>query len=113
MFLFAVLLAAVLRITAAGDAFMVQGFPKGYAVDDRLKSWIASGDARLVNFEAAVNDGTCPPAAWSGGTWASMDPSVLPDFLSFGFNGCGCAGDFRLRHDGVQGGGPAGPHVRL
>ena len=104
MFLFAVLLAAVLRITAAGDAFMVQGFPKDYAVDDRLKSWIASGDARLVNFEAVVNDGTCPPAAWSGGTWASMDPSVLPDFLSFGFNGCGCANNHSVdfSHEGLR-----------
>ena len=89
-------LATALKITAAGDAFMVQGFPKDYAVDARLKSWIASGDARLVNFEAVVNDGTCPPAAWSGGTWASMAPSVLPDFLSFGFNGCGCANNHSL-----------------
>ena len=89
-------LATALKITAAGDAFMVQGFPKDYAVDAWLKSWIASGDARLVNFEAVVNDGTCPPAAWSGGTWASMAPSVLPDFLSFGFNGCGCANNHSL-----------------
>ena len=89
-------LATALKITAAGDAFMVQGFPKDYAVDARLKSWIASGDARLVNFEAVVNDGTCPPAAWSGGTWSSMAPSVLPDFLSFGFNGCGCANNHSL-----------------
>ena len=91
-----VVFAAALRITAAGDAFMVQGFPTDYTVDARLKSWIASGDARLVNFEATVNDGMCPPAAWSGGTWASMDPSVLPDFLSFGFNGCGCANNHSL-----------------
>lgn len=80
-----------LAITAGGDAFMVQGFPKSYSVDPKLKSWIASGDARLVNFETVVNDGSCRPAAWSGGTWSSMDPSVLPDFLAFGFNGCGCA----------------------
>ena len=96
MTLTALLLASVLRITAAGDAFMVQGFPKGYATDARLQDWIGSGDARLVNFEAVVNDGTCAPAAWSGGTWASMDPSVLPDFLSFGFNGCGCANNHSL-----------------
>ena len=89
-------LATALKITAAGDAFMVQGLPKDYAVDARLKSWIASGDARLVNFEAVVNDGTCPPASWSGGTWSSMAPSVLPDFLSFGFNGCGCANNHSL-----------------
>jgi len=90
------LLAAALKITTAGDAFMVQGFPKDYSIDARLKEWIASGDARLVNFEATVNDGTCPPAAWSGGTWASMAPSVLSDFLSFGFNGCGCANNHSL-----------------
>ena len=96
MCLSVLVLASVLKITAAGDAFMVQAFPKDYTVDARLRSWIASGDARLVNFETVVNDGTCPPAAWSGGTWSSMDPSVLPDFLSFGFNGCGCANNHSL-----------------
>ena len=90
------LLAASLTVTAGGDAFMVQGFPKGFSPDRRLTDWIGSGDARLVNFETVVNDGTCRPAAWSGGTWSSMDPSVLPDFLAFGFNGCGCANNHSL-----------------
>ena len=89
-------LASVLTVTAGGDAFMVQGFPKGFALDPKLTDWIASGDARLVNFETVVNDGSSRPAAWSGGTWSSMDPSVLPDFLSFGFNGCGCANNHSL-----------------
>ena len=57
-----------LTVTAGGDAFMVQGFPKGFDLDRRLTSWIGGGDARLVNFETVVNDGTCRPAAWSGGT---------------------------------------------
>ena len=91
-----ILLAASLTITAGGDAFMVQGFPKGFKLDTTLTEWIGSGDARLVNFETVVNDGTCRPAAWSGGTWSSMDPSVLPDFLAFGFNGCGCANNHSL-----------------
>ena len=90
------LLAAALTVTAGGDAFMVQGFPQEYKPDKTLTEWIGSGDARLVNFETVVNDGTCRPAAWSGGTWSSMDPSVLPDFLSFGFNGCGCANNHSL-----------------
>ena len=85
-----------LTVTAGGDAFMVQGFPKGFELDGKLVGWIGSGDARLVNFETVVNDGTCRPAAWSGGTWSSMDPSVLPDFLAFGFNGCGCANNHSL-----------------
>ena len=89
-------LASALTVTAGGDAFMVQGFPKGFALDPKLTDWIASGDARLVNFETVVNDGSSRPAAWSGGTWSSMDPSVLPDFLAFGFNGCGCANNHSL-----------------
>ena len=96
MFLSSLFLAASLTITAGGDAFMVQGFPKGFKLDTTLTEWIGSGDARLVNFETVVNDGTCRPAAWSGGTWSSMDPSVLPDFLAFGFNGCGCANNHSL-----------------
>ena len=89
-------LASVLTVTAGGDAFMVQGFPKGFTLDPKLTEWIASGDARLVNFKTVVNDGSSRPAAWSGGTWSSMDPSVLPDFLAFGFNGCGCANNHSL-----------------
>ena len=83
-------------LTVAGDAFMVQRFPDGWTVDRRLRDWISSGDARLVNFEAVVNDGNCSPSAWSGGTWASMDPSVFPDLWKFGFNGCGCANNHSL-----------------
>ena len=91
-----VVLAASLTVTAGGDAFMVQAFPEGFTPDRKLTGWIGSGDARLVNFETVVNDGTCRPAAWSGGTWSAMDPSVLPDFLAFGFNGCGCANNHSL-----------------
>ena len=88
--------ARKIAVTAGGDAFMVQGFPKGFSLDAKLTGWIAGGDARLINFETVVNDGTCRPAAWSGGTWSSMDPSVLPDFFAFGFNGCGCANNHSL-----------------
>ena len=85
-----------LTIVSAGDAFMVQRFPARYSVAPEMKSWIASGDARLVNFECVVNDGSCPPAAWSGGTWSIMYPEVLPDLLAYGFNGCGCANNHSL-----------------
>ncbi len=57
------LLAAALTLTAGGDAFMVQGFPQEYTPDKTLTEWIGSGDARLVNFETVVNDGTCRLAA--------------------------------------------------
>ena len=85
-----------LTLVSAGDAFMVQRFPASYSVAPQLKDWIASGDARLVNFECVVNDGSCPPAAWSGGTWAVMRPEVMPDLFAFGFNGCGCANNHSL-----------------
>lgn len=85
-----------LTIVSAGDAFMVQRFPSNYSIAPEMKSWIASGDARLVNFECVVNDGSCPPAAWSGGTWSIMYPEVLPDLLAYGFNGCGCANNHSL-----------------
>jgi len=47
MILSAVLFAAVLKIVAAGDAFMVQGFPKDYAVDAQASCDIAVTLARL------------------------------------------------------------------
>ena len=68
--------AKPLTIVTAGDAFMVQRFPKGYSIAPELAGWIGSGDARLVNFEAVVNDGSCPPNAWSGGTWASYGTEI-------------------------------------
>ena len=85
-----------LTVVSAGDAFMVQRFPASYSIAPEMKAWIASGDARLVNFECVVNDGTCPPAAWSGGTWAVMRPEVMPDLFAYGFNGCGCANNHSL-----------------
>ena len=85
-----------LTVVSAGDAFMVQRFPATYSVAPEMKAWIASGDARLVNFECVVNDGTCPPAAWSGGTWATMPPDVMNDLFAYGFNGCGCANNHSL-----------------
>ena len=85
-----------LTVVSAGDAFMVQRFPESYSIAPEMKAWIASGDARLVNFECVVNDGTCPPAAWSGGTWAVMRPEVMPDLFAYGFNGCGCANNHSL-----------------
>ena len=96
VFAFAELMAGAvfakpLTIVAAGDAFMVQKFPESYSIAPEIAAWIGSGDARFVNFEAVVNDGSCPPAAASGGTWAVMRPDVLPDLLAFGFNGCGTA----------------------
>ena len=85
-----------LTVVSAGDAFMVQRFPATYSVAPEMKAWIASGDARLVNFECVVNDGSCPPAAWSGGTWACMPPDVMPDLFKYGFNGCGCSNNHSL-----------------
>ena len=88
--------AKTLTVVSAGDAFMVRRLPKEYGMDARMRDWIASADARLVNFEAVVTDGTCPPAAWSGGTWAGMAPDVVGDLFSYGFNGCGCANNHSL-----------------
>ena len=59
MFLSSLFLAASLTITAGGDAFMVQGFPKGFKLDTALTEWIGSGDVRLVNFH---DDGVDEPA---------------------------------------------------
>ena len=95
--------AKTLTVVSAGDAFMVQRFPADYSVAPELKGWILSGDVRLVNFECVVNDGSCPPAAWSGGTWAVMRPDVLPDLLAYGFNGCGTANNHSTdySHEGL------------
>ena len=85
-----------LTVLGAGDLFMAREFPSDYKVPERLRAWIGSADVRLINFEMVVNDGSCPPNAWSGGTWAVMPPSVLTDFVKFGFNGCGCANNHSL-----------------
>lgn len=80
-----------LTLVCAGDAFMARKFPRNYSFSPVLANWIAAGDARLVNLECVVNDASCRPAAWSGGTWAYMPEDSLADLISCGFNGCGTA----------------------
>ena len=76
-----------MKIIAAGDAIIgrrVQEDFKGY---DELCPYIESADAAFFNLETTLNEeGECPSAQQSGGTYLRVTPRVLPDLERFGFN---------------------------
>ena len=76
-----------MKIIAAGDAIIgrrIQPDFKGY---EELCPYIESADAAFFNLETTLNEeGECPAAAQSGGTYIRTTPKVLPDLERFGFN---------------------------
>lgn len=76
-----------MKIIAAGDAIIgrrIQADFKGY---DELCPYIESADAAFFNLETTLNEeGECPSAQQSGGTYLRVTPRILPDLERFGFN---------------------------
>jgi poly-gamma-glutamate synthesis protein (capsule biosynthesis protein) len=76
-----------MKLLAAGDAIIgrrIQPDFKGY---DELRPYIESADASFFNLETTLNEeGECPSAQLSGGTYIRMTPKVLDDLREFGFN---------------------------
>ena len=76
-----------MKLLAAGDAIIgrrIQPDFKGY---DELRPYIESADASFFNLETTLNEeGECPAAQLSGGTYIRTTPKVLDDMAEFGFN---------------------------
>ena len=76
-----------MKLLAAGDAIIsrrVQPDFKGY---DELRPFIESADASSFNLETTLNEeGECPSAELSGGTYIRTTPKVLSDLEALGFN---------------------------
>ncbi|MBE6644463.1 MAG: CapA family protein [Ruminococcaceae bacterium] len=76
-----------MKLLAAGDAIIgrrIQPDFKGY---DELRPYIESADASFFNLETTLNEeGECPSAQLSGGTYIRTTPKVLEDMAAFGFN---------------------------
>ena len=76
-----------MKLLAAGDAIIgrrIQPDFKGY---DELRPYIESADASFFNLETTLNEeGECPSAQLSGGTYIRTTPKVLDDLAEFGFN---------------------------
>lgn len=72
---------------AAGDAFITRRFPEGgYRGFDAVRDLVLAHDVRFCNLEMTFHRSEGYPAAFSGGTWAMMEPEGLDDMASFGFN---------------------------
>ncbi|MBO5340144.1 MAG: CapA family protein [Oscillospiraceae bacterium] len=72
---------------ATGDAFMTRRLPEsGYPGFDRVREIIGGHEVRFNNLEFTAHDHEGYPAAFSGGTWAMVEPEVLDDLKQFGFN---------------------------
>jgi len=72
---------------ATGDAFMTRRLPEGgYPGFDKVRDIIAQHDVSFNNLEFTAHDQEGYPAAFSGGTWAMVEPEILDDLKKFGFN---------------------------
>lgn len=76
-----------MKIIAAGDAIIGRRIQENFKGYDELCPYIESADAAFFNLETTLNEeGECPSAQQSGGTYLRVTPRVLPDLERFGFN---------------------------
>ena len=91
-----------MTFAASGDALIVRRMPAHYPGFQAVARFIQSADVRMTNLETTLTRGGCFPSAFSGGTWLTSDPAVLPYLLSYGFNLIGWANNHTLDY-GPQG----------
>ena len=76
-----------MKIIAAGDAIIGRRIQPDFRGYDELCPYIESADAAFFNLETTLNEeGECPSAQQSGGTYLRVTPRILPDLERFGFN---------------------------
>ena len=64
-----------------------QRIPENYEGFDKLRDYIARGDARFFNLETTLNyEGECFASQFSGGTYVRTNPEGFGDLLEYGFN---------------------------
>lgn len=86
-----------MTMTATGDTILIQGFPEeGYPGLQKIRSYIAKGQARFGNLETCVTQWQAYPNFFSGGTWMNTEPRVLDQILSYGMNFMGFANNHTM-----------------
>ena len=76
-----------MKFTAAGDMIIQRRIYKDYEGFSELAPFINQGDARFFNLETTLNhEGEACASQLSGGTYLRVNPEVLDDIKSFGFN---------------------------
>ncbi len=76
-----------MKIIAAGDAIIGRRIQKDFKGYDELRPYIQSADASFFNLETTLSEeGECPSAQQSGGTYLRTTPKVVEDLERFGFN---------------------------
>ena len=76
-----------MKFTAAGDFIIQRRIPEDFEGYSELAPFILEGDASFFNLETTLNyEGECPSSQLSGGTYIRVEPEVLEDIKSFGFN---------------------------
>lgn len=76
-----------MKFTAAGDIIIQRRIPEDFEGYSELAPFILEGDASFFNLETTLNyEGECPSSQLSGGTYIRVEPEVLEDIKSFGFN---------------------------
>ena len=85
-----------ISVSAAGDALIMKRLPPEHPGLGPIRDWLTGAEVRLVNLETTITDGTCPPSAFSGGTWLTAPRGVLDDIKAYGFNMVGWANNHAL-----------------
>ncbi len=76
-----------MKFAAAGDAIIGRRIQPDFAGYEELAPYIEAADASFFNLETTLNEeGECPSAQQSGGTYLRVTPRVLGDLERFGFN---------------------------
>ena len=86
-----------LKMTAAGDAILTQGYQKGgYEGQKALQDFIGRGDARFGNLEICITDWSAWCSTYCGGIWMSTTPDKLGQIVDYGFNFMGFANNHTM-----------------
>lgn len=76
-----------MKFTATGDMLVQRRLPEGeYEGFEALRDFILQGDMRFFNLETTLHFYESYGSQYSGGSWLCMEPTVLEDVKSFGFN---------------------------
>ena len=75
-----------IKILASGDSFTTRRIPNNYPGRAELQRLIEAHDVSFNNLEMTYHYAEGAPAAFSGGTWAMADPTILDDMNALGFN---------------------------
>ena len=85
-----------MSFSMTGDSLIMKHLPANYDGFQEVADFIGQAEARITNLETTLTRGNRYGSAFSGGTWLTVEPEILDDLATFGFNIYGCANNHTL-----------------